>query len=99
MLKHARFDEGVTDGIMLVRHNTLIGYVAFEDGCITAMEVMPRFRRKGYGTRLMEFALDNGCDHLTVNPKNEDAIAFYESLGFNRTKKKLGINIEMKYKE
>jgi ribosomal protein S18 acetylase RimI-like enzyme len=57
---------------------------------ITELYVQPTARRKGVGTALAKVAIasarERGCVniHLLVNPANEPAIAFYETLGFHR---------------
>lgn len=65
-----------------------IDVVYFEDTCFNCwIGVVPNHRRKGYGTQLMEYALnlarDKGCTRagLLVNPRNEVAVKFYQEMG------------------
>jgi hypothetical protein len=63
----------------------------FEDMCFNCwIGILPQQRRKGYGTQLMQYALNlaqgRGCMRagLLVNPKNDAAVEFYEQVGFER---------------
>jgi len=60
-------------------------------GHIISLAVLPRYRRRGLGTRLMEKALDAlhrvyGCTevYLEVRVSNTPAIKLYEKLGFKK---------------
>ncbi|MBU7013255.1 MAG: GNAT family N-acetyltransferase [Theionarchaea archaeon] len=52
--------------------------------------IVPRHRRKGYATQLMEYALtvatEKGCTRagLLVNPRNDAAVSFYDQMGFEK---------------
>ncbi|MBU7000891.1 MAG: GNAT family N-acetyltransferase [Theionarchaea archaeon] len=52
--------------------------------------IVPRHRRKGYATQLMEYALtaaaEKGCTRagLLVNPRNDAAVKFYHQMGFTK---------------
>jgi ribosomal protein S18 acetylase RimI-like enzyme len=79
--------DGALAGILVLRSSPTIS--SPDDWAeITELYVQPTARRRGVGTALIEatisFALERGCTdlHLLVNPANEPAIAFYESLGF-----------------
>ncbi len=97
LLKHARSDKN-TDGIMLVDKNTndLIGYIAWEDNYIIALEVLSDYRGSGFGDILLEKAIKNGCSMLSVSKKNTVAINLYKKYGFKRTKDINDKVIEMK---
>ncbi|PVE57020.1 N-acetyltransferase [Rhizobium rhizogenes] len=57
---------------------------------IATLYVQPRHKGKGIGKRLLEevsrLCIERQCDGvwLTVNSENQDAIAFYQRLGFTR---------------
>jgi GNAT superfamily N-acetyltransferase len=85
-----------TGNAFMVRMNTgSVGFwidVIYHDNmCFNCwIGILPEFRRKGYGTQCMEYALsvaqERGCTRagLLVNPSNHAAITFYEKIGFKR---------------
>ena len=87
LLKHARSDKN-TEGIMLLDKNTnnLIGYIAWEDNYIIALEVLSDYRGSGFGDILLEKAIKSGCSKLSVSKKNTVAINLYKKYGFKHTK-------------
>jgi ribosomal protein S18 acetylase RimI-like enzyme len=99
LLKHARSDKN-TEGIMLIDKNTndLIGYIAWEDNYIIALEVLSDYRGSGYGDILLEKAIKSGCSKLSVSKKNTVAINLYKKYGFKRTKDINDKVIEMELK-
>lgn len=84
LLRHARFIPGKSDGIFLVTPdgNDLIGYIGWENGWITALEVSKDYQGKGYGDILLRKALDAGCNGLTVRINNIKAVNLYKKHGF-----------------
>lgn len=82
MLKHARYIDGITKGIMYVYRNQLVGYIAWEGQWIIALEVTSKFKRRGYGKMLLNVAVNAGCNRLTVAVNNTNAIKFYQSQGW-----------------
>jgi len=46
------------------------------------VEVLPEYRRKGYGSRIMEDLIDLGGNILWVHKDNTPAIKLYEKFGF-----------------
>lgn len=88
MLKHARYDKGITKGFFLIERKTdkLIGYIAFEKGMIIALEITKDFQHKGFAKKLLEFAVNHGANKLTVNKSNTNAIEMYKHLGWKRYK-------------
>lgn len=82
LLRHARYIPDRTKGVMLVYGNNLLGYIAWEGNWIIALETIGKYRRKGYGSILLQTAVQNGCVYLTVSRYNESAIKFYESQGW-----------------
>lgn len=99
LLKHARSDKN-TEGIMLLDKNTndLIGYIAWEDNYIIALEVLSDYRGSGYGDILLEKAIKSGCSKLSVSKKNTVAINLYKKYGFKHTKDINDKVIEMELK-
>jgi ribosomal protein S18 acetylase RimI-like enzyme len=99
LLKHARSDKN-TEGIMLVDKNTndLIGYIAWEDNYIIALEVLSDYRGSGFGNILLEKAIKSGCSKLSVSKKNTIAINLYKKYGFKHTKDINDKVIEMELK-
>jgi len=85
-------------GIMLIDKETrdLIGYCAWKGNYIVALEVISKYRRKGFGKELLRRALKEGCNKLAVDRKNINAINLYRSFGFKDNKIDYGPNtIEM----
>ena len=59
-----------------------------DNGFIYDLEVFEKYRRNGYGRKIMEFVLENyKATYLTVDIDNIAAINLYKSLGFKITKK------------
>jgi GNAT superfamily N-acetyltransferase len=67
---------------------------------IEAVRVRSDFRGKGVGRKLIEFAIDWGALHgaklfqLTTNKHREDALRFYETLGFQATHEGMKLYLE-----
>ena len=68
----------------------VVGYIAFEkivdEGSIAELAVLPEYRRKGIGRKLVELMLTS-CEGvrtvcLEVRASNRQAKALYESVGF-----------------
>lgn len=97
LLRHAKINKD-TKGIMLVDKSTksLIGYCAWENDYIVALEVLSDYRGKGYGDVLLEKAIKSGCNKLSVSKKNTVAINLYKKYGFKHTKDINEKVIEMK---
>lgn len=81
LLKHARYIPGKTKGIMLVSGDVLVGYIAWEDNMIIALEIIKEFRNKGIGRLLLDMC---PASYLTVSKLNSNAIRFYENLGWRK---------------
>jgi hypothetical protein len=95
-------EEFVTDpfsttgtDLILRREGRNIGFwidvTYFETVCFNYwIGIVPRHRRKGYATQLMEYALtaatERGCTRagLLVNPRNEAAVKFYAQMGLKK---------------
>ena len=82
LLRHARYIPHRTKGVMFVYGDNLLGYTAWEGNWIIALETIDKYKRKGYGSILLQTAVQNGCIHLTVSKYNEGAIKFYKSQGW-----------------
>ena len=53
------------------------------NGFVYDLEVVKKYREKGYGRKIMTFIMSNyKIKDLTVNPDNQIAINLYKSLGF-----------------
>jgi GNAT superfamily N-acetyltransferase len=68
-----------------------IDVIYYDNMCFNCwIGILPKFRRRGYGTQCMEYALNatrqRGCTRagLLVNPNNHAAITFYEKIGFTK---------------
>ena len=73
-----------------------VGIVSVYHDCIENLYVLPEQQRRGYGRKLLEFAVSL-CSHpcLWVLSSNTSAIAFYEAFGFSFTgsKKQLSLTL------
>lgn len=70
------------------KSNDRIGQVCISsadtnNGFVYDLEVVKKYRGKGYGHKIMIFVMNNyKIKDLTVNPDNQIAINLYKSLGF-----------------
>lgn len=75
----------------LVAHDKVFGFIGVADGSIETLFLDPAVIKKGFGTKLMRFALDElKADKVDVNEQNHDAVRFYSKFGFtvyDRTEK------------
>ncbi len=63
--------------------NGITGFIGISDGMIQALFIKPDAIGRGYGKRLMEFAIiDKQLSRVDVNEQNINARGFYERLGF-----------------
>ncbi|MBD5328965.1 MAG: GNAT family N-acetyltransferase [Bacteroides sp.] len=66
-----------------VSHNgSLTGFIGLRDDMIEMLFIDSHSRGQGYGTSLIEFALDRGITKVDVNEQNPRALAFYQAKGF-----------------
>ena len=66
-----------------VSHNgSLAGFIGLRDDMIEMLFIDSRSRGQGYGSSLIEFALDHGATQVDVNEQNPRALAFYQAKGF-----------------
>lgn len=83
--------DGTSKAVKIVFHdksNNKIGEVCISsadtnNGFVYDLEVVKKYRGRGYGRKIMNFVLDNyKIKDLTVDPINQVAIKLYKSLGF-----------------
>ena len=87
MLKHARFDGGQVGYFILSRKTgEMMAYIAWEGDMIIAVEVAPKFQKRGLCSTLLRMAEIRGANKLTVNKNNTEAINIYKHLGYKRYK-------------
>ena len=85
------------DGFILATsREKILGYVIAtgraRKGLIVSLAVLPEFRRRGIGSKLMNSMLGqlgNRDVFLQVDVNNQDAIAFYRKFGFKESGKVL----------
>ena len=93
-LKDCYKDEELFDSTIFVGefNDITTGFVAFDKNEITWLYVDPLYFRKGFGRKLLEFALKNMIKpaRVTVLNNNFRAIGLYKSLGFEVVEEKKG---------
>lgn len=80
--------------IVLINEGNIIGFaiysIIYERAELIDIVIDINYRNKGFGKKLMMFILDeirsNNCKNITleVSARNNNAIRFYESLGFEK---------------
>ncbi len=87
-------DDSANPAVMGILQLTYIPYLTYKGSwrcLIEGVRIHQDFRGRGLGTKLFEWAIDRakqrGCNivQLTSNKKRNEAIRFYESLGFEAT--------------
>ena len=88
----SEFTKPIFCGFVLEEKGVLAGYICgtalFEDGEIPKVAVLPDFRRKGYGKKLVDTVIADlqtrGVERifLEVREKNLPAVALYQGCGF-----------------
>ena len=64
-------------------HNgSLTGFIGLRNDMIEMLFIDSHSRGQGYGSSLIEFALDRGVTKVDVNEQNPRALAFYQAKGF-----------------
>ncbi len=85
------FDMNRDTFLFLFSGDELVGSILFLGNYIQSLSVAPRFRRKGYGTKLSMFAinriLESGYSSVVLHtlPGNTAAERLYTALGFKET--------------
>nr|MBD5377541.1 GNAT family N-acetyltransferase [Bacteroides sp.] len=66
-----------------VSHNdSLTGFIGLHNDMIEMLFIDSHCRRQGYGSSLIEFALQRCATKVDVNEQNPSALAFYQAKGF-----------------
>ena len=66
-----------------VSHNGyLTGFIGLRDDMIEMLFIDSDSRGQGYGSSLIEFAIDQGATKVDVNEQNSLGLAFYQAKGF-----------------
>ncbi|WP_158963536.1 GNAT family N-acetyltransferase [Myroides fluvii] len=61
----------------------LVGFLGLADNTIEMLFIAATIRGKGIGKKLLEYAIEQkGANQVDVNEQNEQAVGFYEHLGF-----------------
>ncbi|RZL34109.1 MAG: GNAT family N-acetyltransferase [Pedobacter sp.] len=77
------FDFSTINMHCLVKDDEVLGFIAFNNHKIEMLFIDPLFIGKGFGNRLMNFALETfGANEVDVNIQNTRAVMFYERFGF-----------------
>ncbi|MCZ4245863.1 acetyltransferase [Pedobacter punctiformis] len=67
-----------------VDDNQIIAFMGINEDMIQMLFVHPDARSKGVGKKLIEFAIDQkNITKVDVNEQNEQAVGFYERMGFS----------------
>lgn len=67
------------------KNGRMVGFACLCGRELDMLFIDPAHMRKGAGTALMQWALAQGADTLTVNEENAPARRFYEHFGFRVT--------------
>ena len=63
----------------------IVGFVGLHDDMIEMLFVDSDSRGRGYGSALIEYAIQKGATRVDVNEQNQMAHAFYRAKGFMAT--------------
>jgi putative acetyltransferase len=67
----------------LKQNNQIAGFIGVAKRKIDMLFILPEYTGKGLGRKLTEFALSElNANKVDVNEQNENAVKFYEKLGF-----------------
>ena len=72
-------------GIWVFDDGFVKGFIRIEGKQIAELYVDSFFENQGIGSRLLHFAVTEGCNTLWVLDKNTDAQRFYSKHGFVKT--------------
>ena len=83
--------------IVILEDESIVGYLSYnikekhtKKLDVDQLVILEQYRGKGLGKKLMDkakkIAIDNGCDRIELNcwMFNENALAMYEHIGYNR---------------
>lgn len=63
--------------------DTMLGFIGLDGQKIEMLFIDPTYRHQGIGKALIQYAITHYDAHeVTVNEQNEQAVGFYEYLGF-----------------
>ncbi len=93
-LEQTAENEGLFDDQLLVAEleNRVVGFIAFDPSEITWLYVDPGYYRKGIGRKLIQTAIDNCGNKITIEvlTGNLPALKLYQSFGFQITETRKG---------
>jgi ribosomal protein S18 acetylase RimI-like enzyme len=72
---------------MLIEDDEPIGIVSVKDDLIEDLYILPQKQRMGYGTKLLQFAMEQCTDNPTlwILENNSNAKRLYHKMGFQET--------------
>lgn len=72
---------------MLIEDNEPTGIVSVKDSLIEDLYILPQKQRMGYGTKLLQFAMEQCTDNPTlwILENNSNAKRLYHKMGFQET--------------
>ena len=72
---------------MLIEDNEPTGIVSVKDSLIEDLYILPQKQRMGYGTKLLQFAMEQctGTPSLWILENNSNAKRLYQKMGFQET--------------
>ena len=78
---------------MLIEDDEPIGIVSVKDDLIEDLYILPQKQRMGYGTKLLQFAMEQctGTPSLWILENNSNAKRLYHKMGFRETGRKNAI--------
>lgn len=69
--------------VYVLENGDIRGFIGVGGDSLEMLFIDADARGKGYGKRLLQFALDVcGITHVDVNEQNEQAVGFYKKMGF-----------------
>jgi putative acetyltransferase len=64
----------------------ITGFIGLSDGMVQTLFIDPAVRGQGIGKRLLQYAIDeHGINQVDVNEQNQQALGFYQYMGFEVT--------------
>lgn len=68
------------------KEDGLAGFLGVANQKVEMLFIHPKMRKKGVGKKLLQFAIENlNANKVDVNEENEQAVGFYEHMGFHTT--------------
>lgn len=64
-------------------HQSFKGFIGLSENCIEMLFIDSSCQRRGYGSMLIEFAVQKGATKVDVNEQNPSALEFYTHKGFH----------------